>query len=133
MVFEQIRSGKDPGRSRAFRLYRFPPPSRCLPNKSTQNGFVQFRAAASLCMIYAKNRSPLRLMEMEPLSVPRRLLMGSGPSNPEPRVLQALAAAPLAADDPALEVLRDDVDAGTGAVFQASKACGLALGGASRS
>ena len=35
--------------------------------------------------------------------------MGSGPSNPEPRVLQALTTAPIAPDDPAFCALLDDV------------------------
>lgn len=70
---------------------------------------------------------------MKTLDVPRRLLMGSGPSNPEPRVLRALAVPPLAPDDPAREALLDDVAHGIGAVFQAPNACGRVLGGASRS
>lgn len=37
--------------------------------------------------------------------------MGSGPSNPEPRVLQALATPPIAPDDPAFGALLDDVSA----------------------
>jgi (S)-ureidoglycine-glyoxylate aminotransferase len=68
------------------------------------------------------------------LDVPRRLLMGSGPSNPEVRVLQAMAAQALAADDPALDQLYADVSRLCQAVFQAqAEACCLAVGGASRS
>jgi (S)-ureidoglycine-glyoxylate aminotransferase len=58
--------------------------------------------------------------------------MGSGPSNPEPRVLQAMATAPIAPDDPAYSALLDDV-AGLGrAVFQTANVCTLAVPGASR-
>jgi (S)-ureidoglycine-glyoxylate aminotransferase len=60
--------------------------------------------------------------------------MGSGPSNPEVRVLQAMAAQSLAADDPALRPLFADVSQLCGEVFQAEAgACSLAVGGASRS
>jgi (S)-ureidoglycine---glyoxylate transaminase len=66
------------------------------------------------------------------LDPPRRLLMGSGPSNPEPRVLQALASAPIAPDDPAFGGLLEDVSSLGRAVFQTSNACTLAVAGASR-
>jgi (S)-ureidoglycine---glyoxylate transaminase len=69
----------------------------------------------------------------EPLDPPRRLLMGSGPSNPEPRVLQALATMPIAPDDPAFCALLDDVSAFARAVFQTTNTCTLAVAGASRS
>src|SRR5579859_58946 len=67
-----------------------------------------------------------------PLQTPRRLLMGSGPSNPEPRVLQAMAAAPIAPDDPAYGALLDDVALLSRAVFQTANASTLAVPGASR-
>lgn len=70
---------------------------------------------------------------MERLDVPRRLLMGSGPSNPEPRVLQALAGLALSADDPAAASVYDDVATLTRGMFQAPEACALAIAGASRS
>jgi (S)-ureidoglycine-glyoxylate aminotransferase len=69
---------------------------------------------------------------VQQLDPPRRLLMGSGPSNPEPRVLQALASAPIAPDDPAFGVLLDDVSALGRAAFQTTNACTLAVAGASR-
>jgi (S)-ureidoglycine-glyoxylate aminotransferase len=60
--------------------------------------------------------------------------MGSGPSNPEVRVLQAMAAQALAADDPRLAPLFADVSELCGAVFQTdATACSLTVGGASRS
>ncbi len=58
--------------------------------------------------------------------------MGSGPSNPEPRVLQAMAAAPIAPDDPAYSGLLDDVSSLARAVFRTANACTLAVPGASR-
>jgi (S)-ureidoglycine-glyoxylate aminotransferase len=58
--------------------------------------------------------------------------MGSGPSNAEPRVLQAMSAAPLAADDPALGVLLEDLAALERHVFQTQNQACLALTGASR-
>src|SRR5579864_4474705 len=71
---------------------------------------------------------------LAPLQVPRRLLMGSGPSNPEWRVLQAMAAAPLAADDPATADLIADVTQLCQSIFQAEpSSAGVAVPGASRS
>src|SRR4029077_7268393 len=67
------------------------------------------------------------------LDPPRRLLMGSGPSNPEPRVLQALATPPIAPDDPAFGGLLGAVGALGRAVLQTRNACTLAVAGASRS
>jgi len=59
--------------------------------------------------------------------------MGSGPSNAETRVLLALAAAPIAPDDPAFGGLLDDVSALIDQVFQSpSSACSVAVPGASR-
>jgi (S)-ureidoglycine-glyoxylate aminotransferase len=59
--------------------------------------------------------------------------MGSGPSNPEPRVLQALATAPIAPEDPAFRTLLDDISTLGREVFQTHNACMLAVPGASRS
>ena len=73
-------------------------------------------------------------MTFEALNPPRRLLMGSGPSNPEPRVLQALGSAPLAADDPAFGGSpRRDRAAGAGGVPSARRQSRPGLAGASRS
>lgn len=58
--------------------------------------------------------------------------MGSGPSNPEPRVLQAMAAAPVAADDPACAALLDEIAMLQRSVFQTANVCTLAVPGASR-
>lgn len=67
-----------------------------------------------------------------PLNPPRRLLMGSGPSNAETRVLQALAAAPIPADEPVFERLLHDLSDRLRRVLQAGQARTLAVPGASR-
>jgi (S)-ureidoglycine-glyoxylate aminotransferase len=58
--------------------------------------------------------------------------MGSGPSNAETRVLQALAAAPISVDEPAFEQLLHDLSDRMRQVFQADQARALAVPGASR-
>ncbi len=58
--------------------------------------------------------------------------MGSGPSNPEPRVLQAMTTSPVAPNDPAVGVLLDEVAELARRVFRTSSACTLAVPGASR-
>jgi (S)-ureidoglycine-glyoxylate aminotransferase len=67
-----------------------------------------------------------------PLDPPRRLLMGSGPSNPEPRVLRAMAAPPLAADDPCLAGLLEDVSDLLRKTFRTAAGSVRAVPGASR-
>ena len=60
--------------------------------------------------------------------------MGSGPSNAEPRVLQALAGAALAGSDPAYAKLRDELASLINQAFQAPPSHrGLVVPGASRS
>ncbi len=60
--------------------------------------------------------------------------MGSGPSNAETRVLQAMAMPPLAADEPEFAELTDELSQLVRAVFQAkSAAASMAVPGASRS
>ena len=58
--------------------------------------------------------------------------MGSGPSTPEPRVLQAMIAAPIAPDDPAFAGLLDDVMHLGRTVFRTNNRCTLFCPGASR-
>jgi (S)-ureidoglycine-glyoxylate aminotransferase len=69
---------------------------------------------------------------ISPLDPPNRLLMGSGPSNPEARVLRALASPPAAADDPAHTTLLDDVTVRLRRVFCAGNQKALVVPGASR-
>lgn len=59
--------------------------------------------------------------------------MGSGPSNPEARVLQALANAPAALDSAGVNALLDDVQSRTRRALTAHEASAVAVGGASRS
>jgi (S)-ureidoglycine-glyoxylate aminotransferase len=59
--------------------------------------------------------------------------MGSGPSNPEPRVLRAMSAPPLAADDPCTAVLLDDLERLLRYTFRGASATTVAVPGASRS
>ena len=83
--------------------------------------FAAKRTAIGWCV--SARRYPGRVATaLGPLDPPRRLLMGSGPSNPEPRVLQAMTAAPIAPDDPAFQSLLDDVAALGRAVFQTTNA-----------
>lgn len=58
--------------------------------------------------------------------------MGSGPSNPEPRVLQAMLAAPIAPDDPAFAVLLNSVTDLGRTLFRTKNRCTLFCAGASR-
>src|SRR5207244_9768571 len=66
------------------------------------------------------------------LNPPRRLLMGSGPSNPEPRVLQALSAPAPALGDPTAAALLSQVAELARGVFQTDNASTVAVAGASR-
>jgi (S)-ureidoglycine---glyoxylate transaminase len=68
-----------------------------------------------------------------PLDPPRRLLMGSGPSNAEPRVLRAMTQPPLPPAHPDTGRLLDDIAQGQRAVFQTRTPYTVALPGASRS
>jgi (S)-ureidoglycine-glyoxylate aminotransferase len=58
--------------------------------------------------------------------------MGSGPSNAESRVLQALAAAPIPVDEPIFERFLHELSGRLRRVFQADQARTLAVPGASR-
>ena len=49
--------------------------------------------------------------------VPTRLLLGSGPSNPEPRVLRAMAMPLIGQFDPAFTEIMDEVTELTRRVF----------------
>jgi (S)-ureidoglycine-glyoxylate aminotransferase len=70
---------------------------------------------------------------MGKLDPPRRLLMGSGPSNAEARVLRAMAVPPLPSDHPEYAALLDDLTCDLRKVFCASSAIALVVPGASRS
>jgi (S)-ureidoglycine-glyoxylate aminotransferase len=67
------------------------------------------------------------------LDPPRRLLMGSGPSNAEPRVLRAMGRPPLPPGHPDTGRLLDELATGLQAVFTTQTPYSVALPGASRS
>ena len=48
-------------------------------------------------------------LQLEPISTPHRLLLGPGPSNADPRVLQAIARPPLSHLDPLYLELMNEV------------------------
>lgn len=56
--------------------------------------------------------------KLSPLSPPERLLMGPGPSNPDPRVLQAMGANPVGHLDPYFVALMDETMGGLRALFR---------------
>jgi (S)-ureidoglycine---glyoxylate transaminase len=70
---------------------------------------------------------------MGKLRPPRRLLMGSGPSDAEAGVLRAMALPPLPSDHPAYAALLDDLTCDLRKLFCASSAIALVVPGASRS
>ncbi|HEY9228993.1 MAG TPA: hypothetical protein VIP11_20245, partial [Gemmatimonadaceae bacterium] len=55
---------------------------------------------------------------MSTLSPPQRLLMGPGPSNPDPRVLAAMAANPVGHLDPYFVALMDETMGGLRRVYR---------------
>ncbi len=67
------------------------------------------------------------------LNPPTRLLCGSGPSNPEPRVLRALATPLIGQFDPAFTEIMDDVMALGRLVFQTENRRSFPVSGSSRS
>ena len=60
---------------------------------------------------------------------PKRLLLGPGPSEVDPVVLQALALPPLGHLDPALLALMDELEAMLRRVFQTENRLTLAISG----
>ena len=73
---------------------------------------------------------PRRFVDLNP---PTRLLCGSGPSNPEPRVLRALATPLIGQFDPAFTAIMDDVMALERLVFQTENPRSFPVSGSSRS
>jgi (S)-ureidoglycine-glyoxylate aminotransferase len=74
--------------------------------------------------------TPRRFADLNP---PTRLLLGSGPSNPEPRVLRALAMPLIGQFDPAFTEIMDDVSELTRRVFRTENAQAFPVSGSSRS
>ncbi len=71
-------------------------------------------------------------LDVGELDPPPRLLMGSGPSNPEPRVLRALATPLVGQFDPAFTRVMDDVAALERRVFDTANVHSFPVSGASR-
>jgi (S)-ureidoglycine-glyoxylate aminotransferase len=67
------------------------------------------------------------------LNPPTRLLLGSGPSNPEPRVLRALAMPLIGQFDPAFTAIMDEVSELSRRVFQTANRRAFPVSGSSRS
>lgn len=65
----------------------------------------------------------------QPLSIPQRVLLGPGPSDVPPRVLQAMALPTVGHLDPVFLRLMDDVRAGLKHVFQTENELTLAVSG----
>lgn len=66
------------------------------------------------------------------LNPPPRLLLGSGPSNPDPRVLRAMAAPLLGQFDPAFTHIMDEVMALSRSAFRTANAATFPVSGTSR-
>jgi len=65
----------------------------------------------------------------QPLSIPQRVLLGPGPSDVPPRVLQAMAQPTIGHLDPVFLRLMDEVRAGLKQVFQTQNEMTLAVSG----
>lgn len=66
------------------------------------------------------------------LNPPTRLLLGSGPSNPDPRVLRALATPLIGQFDPAFTAIMDEVAELSRRVFQTANRRAFPVSGSSR-
>jgi alanine-glyoxylate transaminase / serine-glyoxylate transaminase / serine-pyruvate transaminase len=73
--------------------------------------------------------TPLQLPNLAPLSLPERLLLGPGPSNANPAVLQAMHTSPIGHLDPAFLTLMDEIQALLRYVWQTSNPLTLAVSG----
>ncbi|MCC6173936.1 MAG: alanine--glyoxylate aminotransferase family protein [Chloroflexi bacterium] len=72
---------------------------------------------------------PRHFADLDP---PHRLLLGSGPSNPEPRVLRALATPLIGQFDPAFTRIMDDVSELSRRAFQTTNRRTFPVSGSSR-
>ncbi|MEA5578746.1 alanine--glyoxylate aminotransferase family protein [Anabaena sp. UHCC 0451] len=69
------------------------------------------------------------LLQLSPLEVPNRLLLGPGPSNAHPVVLQAMNTTPLGHLDPAFLALMDDIQSLLRYVWQTENPHTIAVSG----
>lgn len=68
-------------------------------------------------------------LQLEPLEVPSRLLLGPGPSNTHPAVLQAMSVAPVGHLDPAFLGLMDEIQSLLRYVWQTENPLTIAVSG----
>src|SRR5262249_35665045 len=66
------------------------------------------------------------------LALPTRLLMGSGPTNPDPRVLRAMAAEVVGQFDPAFTAIMGETQDLLRQVFRSRNRCTFPVSGTSR-
>lgn len=71
-------------------------------------------------------------VDLADLNPPTRLLCGTGPTNPDPRVLRALAAPLLGQFDPAFTAIMTEVTGLGRQVFRTHNACAFAVSGTGR-
>src|SRR3954447_14737978 len=74
-------------------------------------------------------QSPARPLPADVTQPPKRLLLGPGPSEVDPRVLQALALPPLGHLDPALLDIMQSLEGRLRSVFQTRNKLTLAISG----
>ncbi|MEL6463291.1 MAG: alanine--glyoxylate aminotransferase family protein, partial [Cyanobacteria bacterium J06621_15] len=74
----------------------------------------------------AKNNQKLQL---SPLNIPNRLLLGPGPSNAHPEVLKAMNTAPVGHLDPAFLTLMDEIQSLLRYVWQTENQLTVAVSG----
>ncbi len=70
-----------------------------------------------------------QLLQLEPLAVPDRLLLGPGPCNAHPTVLQAMSTAPLGHLDPAFLQIMDEIQSLLRYVWQTDNPHTIAVSG----
>ncbi|HIK06236.1 MAG TPA: alanine--glyoxylate aminotransferase family protein [Trichormus sp. M33_DOE_039] len=68
-------------------------------------------------------------LQLQPLEVPNRLLLGPGPSNAHPAVLQAMNTSPLGHLDPAFLALMDEIQSLLRYVWQTENQLTIAVSG----
>jgi alanine-glyoxylate transaminase/serine-glyoxylate transaminase/serine-pyruvate transaminase len=68
-------------------------------------------------------------LQLEPLKIPQRLLLGPGPSNAHPDVLQAMNTSPIGHLDPAFVALMDEIQSLLRYVWQTENQLTLAVSG----
>lgn len=68
-------------------------------------------------------------LQLEPLTVPNRLLLGPGPSNAHPTVLQAMSTTPLGHLDPAFLGIMDEIQSLLRYVWQTDNERTIAISG----